>query len=234
MFGYGYYYGFDYTYFVFILPALIIALIAQIAVKSAYSKYSKVRNSRGLTGAAAAEAVLRANGVTGVTIEHVSGNLTDHFDPRSNVIRLSDGVFNSNSVAAVGIAAHEAGHAVQYASDYTPIKLRNFIIPVTQFGSTMALPLFLIGFLFNFGFLMYLGIAFYSLALLFQLVTLPVEFNASRRAMNAINTMYFNDDEVKGARKVLTAAAMTYVAAMLTSLAQLLRLLVLAGGRRRR
>jgi Zn-dependent membrane protease YugP len=188
----------------------------------------------------AAERVLRANGVTGVRIEQVGGNLTDHYDPKANVIRLSDGVYSSTSTAAIGVACHEAGHAVQYAVGYGPIKLRAAIIPVTNFGTKIAWPLMLAGLLLSsmsyaFYNLVYVGIACFSLSLVFQLVTLPVEFNASRRALVAIEEgNILTDEELVGARKTLRAAAMTYVAAVATSLAQLLRLLAIYGNRRRR
>jgi Zn-dependent membrane protease YugP len=188
----------------------------------------------------AAERVLRANGVQGVRIERVAGNLTDHYDPKANVIRLSEGVYNSTSTAAIGVACHEAGHAVQYADHYAPIKLRAAIIPVTNIGSRLAMPLILLGlvlaFMESFSFVfIYLGIACFGLSLVFQLVTLPVEFDASNRAMKAIETAgILTEDEQRGARKTLQAAAMTYVAATAVSLAQLLRLIILFGGRRSR
>ena len=194
---------------------------------------------RRITGAQAAQRVLAANGVSGVKIERVAGNLTDHYDPRTNVIRLSQDVHDSTSTAAIGVACHEAGHAVQYAQHYAPIKLRAAIIPVTNIGSRLAMPLILLGLLFNFFgsysyTLVYLGIACFGLSLVFQLVTLPVEFNASRRAMEAIESAdILTDEEQKGARKTLTAAAMTYVAAAAVALMQLLRLIMLFGGRRR-
>ena len=195
---------------------------------------------RRITGANAAQRVLSANGVTGVRIERVSGNLTDHYDPKTNVIRLSDSVYDSASVAAIGVACHEAGHAVQYAQNYGPIKLRAAIIPVTNIGSKLAMPLILLGillsFLGNFSYaIVYLGIACFGLSLVFQLVTLPVEFNASRRAIAAIERgEMLTDEEQRGAKKTLKAAAMTYVAATAVALAQLLRLILLFGGRRRR
>lgn len=234
-----YYYGFDWTYIYLVLPCIILSLWASSQVNSTFKKYSNCYSAHRLTGAQAAERVLSANGVRGVRIEHISGNLTDHFDPRTNVIRLSDNVYNSTSVAAIGVACHEAGHAVQYAVDYAPIKLRAAIIPVTNIGSKLAMPLILLGILFSFMgnlsyALVYLGIGCFSLSLIFQLVTLPVEFNASRRAMQSIESSgLLTEEEQRGARKTLTAAAMTYVAATAVSLAQLLRLLILFGGRRR-
>ena len=233
---YYYYYGFDWTYLALVLPCLILSLWASSNVNSTFRKYSKQYSLRRLTGAEAAQRVLSANGVRDVRIEHVSGNLTDHYDPKSNVIRLSDQVYSNTSTAAIGVACHEAGHAVQYAEGYAPIKFRAAIIPVTNIGSRMALPLILLGLLFSsFGdTLIYLGIGCFSLSLVFQLVTLPVEFNASRRALQAIESgNLLTEEEQKGARKTLTAAALTYVAATAISLAQLVRLLALFGGRRR-
>lgn len=229
---------FDWTYVVLVLPCIIFSLIASSSVNSTFKKYSQQFSRRGITGAQAAERVLRANGVNGVTIARVSGNLTDHFDPKTNVIRLSDSVYDSTSTAAIGVACHEAGHAVQYAQNYAPIQLRAAIIPVTNLGSKLAMPLILIGLLLSafesvsYGFV-YLGIACFGLSLVFQLITLPVEFNASRRAMRAIEDgELLTDEEQRGARKTLTAAAMTYVAATAVALAQLLRLLVIFGRRR--
>lgn len=236
---YGYGYGFDMTYLVLVLPCIIFSLWASASVKSTFNRYSKVHSYRRITGAEAAQRVLSANGVRGVQIQRVAGNLTDHYDPRTNVIRLSDSVYNSTSVAAIGVACHEAGHAVQYAHSYAPIKLRAAIIPLTNFGSRLAMPLILLGILLsalgNAGtFFVYLGIAAFGLSLVFQLVTLPVEFNASRRAMAAISSgNILSEEEQRGARKTLTAAAMTYVAATAVALAQLLRLILLFGGRRR-
>ena len=235
-----YYYGFDWTYLVLVLPCVILSLWASSNVNSTFQKYSQQFSIRRLTGAQAAQRVLSHNGVSGVRIERVSGNLTDHFDPKTNVIRLSDSVYDSTSTAAIGVACHEAGHAVQYAQNYGPIKLRAAIIPVTNIGSKLAMPLILIGLLLaaaetvSFTFV-YLGIACFGLSLVFQLVTLPVEFNASRRAMAAIESAnLLTDEEQKGAKKTLTAAALTYVAATATALAQLLRLILLFGGNRRR
>lgn len=225
---------FDWTILI-VLPALFISIWAQIKVSSTYHKYSSVRTKRNVTGYAAARAILDANGLHYVKIEHVRGHLTDHYDPRANVIRLSDSVYGSDSAAAVGVAAHEAGHAVQYAQDYAPIKLRMAIIPVTRFGSMLAIPLFFIGLILASDLFMLFGIVLYSAVALFQLVTLPVEFNASARALGAIDgAQILTNDELAGAKRVLSAAAMTYVAALLTSLLTLLRLLVLAGGRSNR
>lgn len=235
---YGYYYGFDWTYLAIIVPCILLSLLASGLVNRTFKRYSKQLSTRQITGAEAAQRVLSANGVNNVRIERVSGKLTDHFDPKGNVIRLSDNVYDSTSTAAIGVACHEAGHAVQYAKHYAPIKLRTAIIPVTNIGSMLAWPLILIGLLFSSSTMsttfIYLGIACFSLSLVFQLVTLPVEFNASRRAMAAIDEgNLLTAEERKGARKTLTAAAMTYVAAVVVSLAQLLRLLLLYGGRRR-
>lgn len=224
---------YSYTYLFYMLPGLVLMLYAQFKVKHSFSKYSKVTNQRGLTGADAAKEVLRQNGVDGVRIEHVSGNLSDHFDPRTNVIRLSDDVYNSTSVAAVGVAAHEAGHAVQYAKGYGPIKLRAAIIPACNIGSQLGIPLALIGAVMGVLGLVYAGLALFGLAVLFQVVTLPVEFNASRRAINAINsTALLTKEESSGAKAVLSAAAMTYVAAMIQSLLMLLYYVSRFTGRR--
>ncbi len=234
-----YYYGFDMTYLYIVLPCLLLAMLASAKVNSTFKKYSKQISIRRITGKDAAMRVLQANGVTNVRVERVSGNLTDHYDPKSNVIRLSDSVYDSASTAAIGVACHEAGHAVQYAKQYFPIKLRAAIIPVTNIGSRLAMPLILLGVLFGVGgaysyTLVYVGIACFALSLVFQLITLPVEFNASRRAMLAIeDTQLLTEEEQKGARKTLTAAAMTYVAAVAVAAAQLLRLVLLFGGRRR-
>ena len=227
-----YFYGFDYYYIVLVLPCIFFAMWAQFKVNSTFKKYSAVRSRRGLTGSQAAEAVLRAAGVYNVRVERVACQLTDHYDPRTNVIRLSDSVYSSTSVASIGVAAHEAGHAVQYARNYAPIKLRAAIIPITNIGSTLAMPLILIGLVFSFGGLITLGIIFFAFATLFQLITLPVELDASRRALVAIeNGGLLYEDEHKMAKKTLWAAAMTYVAALAVSLAQLLRLILLFGGR---
>ncbi len=234
-----YYYGFDWTYVVLVLPCILLSLWASANVNSTFKRYSGQYSRRGLTGAQAAERVLRSNGVTNVRIERVSGNLTDHFDPRSNVIRLSDNVYGNTSTAAIGVACHEAGHAVQYAQDYAPIRIRSAVIPATNLGSKLAMPLILLGLLIGFKgdlsyFLVYLGIGCFGLSLVFQLVTLPVEFDASRRAMAAIaQSELLTEEEQRGARKTLSAAALTYVAATAVALSQLLRLLILFGGRRK-
>ena len=225
----------DLTYYIlFVVPALILSFAAQIGVKRAYAQTSKLACRRGLTGAQAAEAVLRYYGITNVRIEACAGNLTDHFDPKSGVIRLSEGVFNVCSVAAVGIACHEAGHAAQYAESYLPIRVRNAMLPITRIGSYAGFPLALIGFWLSFEPLITIGLFLYSFIMLFQLATLPVELNASRRALRVIEEtgMMTGDDELKGARKVLKSAAMTYVASLAVSFANLLRLVLLFTRRR--
>lgn len=231
---YGFYY-FDYTYFLFMIPALIVSLYAQVKVKSTFSKYSKVRNTKGLTGADAAKKVLMQHGITNVAVEHIRGELNDHFDPRTNVIRLSDSVYSSESVAAVGVAAHEAGHAVQHANGYSPMKIRKALVPVTNIGSTLSMPLIFIGLMLpvQYDFIVNIGIALFSLAVLFQLVTLPVEFDASRRAIETLEqTDALYGEELEGAKKVLSAAAMTYLAATFTAILSLVRLILIAGNRR--
>lgn len=225
-----------------LIPAMIFAFWAQFKVNSTFNQYAKVYNRRGLTGAEAARRVLDANGLHNVTIEHIRGHLTDHYDPRANVIRLSDATYASTSVAAIGVAAHEAGHAVQHAVGYAPIKLRSAIIPLTRFGSFLAMPLFLIGLLMGSGsylgygigtIFMVTGILFFSFSTLFQLVTLPTEFNASARAMKALEDGgLLAADELPAAKATLSAAAMTYVAALATSLASLLRLILIFNRRR--
>ena len=232
-FSYLYYY--DWTYLLIMLPCIVLTIICQINVNTTFNKYSKIRNSRNMTGAQAAEYVLRANGVTGVQIMQVAGNLTDHFDPRSNVIRLSDHVYNSNSIAAVGVACHEAGHAVQHAQGYVPNKIRSAILPVANIGSKLSWIFIVLGLASSmFQVLLYVGIVFFAASVLFTLATLPVEFNASSRALACIrDNDLLSTDEYKGARRTLQAAAMTYVAAAATALLQLLRLILLANNRRR-
>ena len=225
---------FDWTILI-VLPALIFSIWAQAKVSSTYKKHSAYPTRRGMSGADAARQILDRNGLQHVRIEHIRGELTDHFDPRENVIRLSDAVHDSQSAAAIGVAAHEAGHAVQYATGYAPIKFRAAIIPVTRFGSMAAIPLFFIGLLFYSDYLMLMGIILYATVATFQLATLPVEFNASSRAMQALSASgELTEDEQHAARQVLTAAALTYVAALVTSLLTLLRLVLLAGGNRRK
>lgn len=226
--GYGYGYGYGYfSYLLFMLPALILGLWAQANVKHTFHKYSKINNSRNVTGAQVARMILDQNGLKYVRVEQVGGELTDHYDPKKGVIRLSSSVYHSASIGAIGVAAHEAGHAVQHAEEYTPIRLRNAIIPVCNFGSNAGPILIVIGCLFANRFLgrslIFFGILLFSLVALFQLVTLPVEFDASSRALSVIKgSGMFMDQDVKGARKVLKAAAMTYVAALVTSVMQIL------------
>lgn len=223
-------------YIVLVVPAFILSLVAQAKVKSTYSKMAKVKNTSGYTGAQAAAAVLRHYGIMNVRIEETSGKLSDHFDPRTNVIRLSREVYYGTSIAAVGIACHEAGHAAQHAEGYMPIKVRNAIIPVCNIGSYLGLPIAFFGYFLGFEPLILAGLALYSLIALFQLITLPVEFNASARAMELIdsNGLLRSDEEIRGAKKVLSAAAMTYVAALAVTLANLLRFALLFLGRGRR
>jgi Zn-dependent membrane protease YugP len=236
-----FFYYFDPTY-ILVVIGLIITIWAQISVQSAFSKYSQMKISRGLTGADAARSVLNYGKVSGVSINNIRGSMTDHFDPHNNSINLSETVGNVSSAAAIGVAAHEAGHALQHAEGYAPIKLRMAIIPLCNVASTMAMPLFILGILFsswnpetNFGlFMMNAGIISFSIAVFFQLVTLPVEFNASRRALMALEaTGNYTEEELAGAEKVLRAAAMTYVASLAVSLLQLLRLILISGNRRR-
>ena len=231
LFGLFYY---DWT-ILLVLPALIISIWAQIKVSRTYESYSKLFVRNRMTGAEAARRVLDSAGLHHVEIERISGHLTDHFDPRKNIIRLSESVFDSPSAAAIGVAAHEAGHAMQYAKGYAPIKLRSAILPITRYGSILAIPLFLIGLIFANYSLAVVGILLYSTIALFQLLTLPVEFNASARALETLRTnSILTGDELEASRKVLSAAALTYVAALLTSLLTILRLLVILGGRNRR
>ena len=224
----------DYWYVVLVLPAIILALVVQIKMSSTYSKYSKVYNRSGVTAEEAARRILNANGLYDVAIERVSGNLTDHYDPRTNTVRLSDSVYGSNSIAAVGVAAHEVGHAIQHARDYFPMKVRSAIIPATNLGAGISPFLIIIGFIFMSDPLIIAGIVLYSLTAVFQLVTLPVEFNASRRALSTLdNYGILERDELPQVRKVLGSAAMTYVASLLISLMYVLRLVMIFGGGRR-
>ena len=231
---------FDWTYIVLVLPAVIFSLWASARVKSTFARYQNQYASRGLTGAQAAEAVLRYNGLYGIRIERVSGSLTDHYDPRSNVIRLSDSVYGSSSTAAIGVACHEAGHAVQHAQNYLPVKIRTAIVPITNIGSRLSMPLIIFGLLFGatsyfFATMAYVGVACFALSTIFQLVTLPTEFDASRRALTAIRQQgLLEGEELAGAQKVLSAAAMTYVAALAVSVTQLLRLMMLVNRRNNR
>ncbi len=226
---------YDFSYFYLVIPALIISLVAQIAVKTAYKKMSEVYSKSGYSGAQAALAVLRYYGISDVRIEQCSGKLSDHYDPKSKVIRLSEGVFSSTSIAAIGIACHEAGHAAQHAQGYLPVKIRNSILPVCQIGSYAGIPLAMIGFLLSFEPLILTGLLLYSFIMLFQLATLPVEFNASRRAVAVIEEtgLLRNEDELNGAKKVLKCAALTYVAALISTLMNLLRFIMIFTRRRR-
>ena len=227
---FGYYW--DPTY-ILVIIAMLLSMFASFGVNATFNKYKKQRTVRGITGADAARRVLDMNGLQHIKIERVAGNLTDHYDPKAGVIRLSDATYADSSVAAVGVAAHEAGHAVQHAVGYAPIKIRNSIVPVVNIGNALSMPLFLIGLLLNMFGLAYLGVLLFSLTLVFQLVTLPVEFNASRRAIAILDSsMMLYEDEIKPAKKVLKAAAMTYVAAVAATALQLLRFLVILGGRR--
>lgn len=224
---------YDYYYFILVVPAIFISLYAQMKVTGTYKKYAQVLSKSGKTATEVTRMILDKNGLQNVRIESVAGKLTDHYDPRANIIRLSDSVRGDVSVASIGVAAHEAGHAVQYAEGYTPIKLRNTILPLANFGSKLSIPLILVGILLSYESLVTIGILAFSLVLLFQLVTLPVEFNASKRALATLSSYnILSDDELKGAKNVLSAAALTYVAAVILSLAQILRLLLL--NRRRR
>ena len=228
-----YFYGIDATYIFLVLPAVIFALWAQFNVKSTFSKYSRIASRSGMTGFDSARRILDANGLRDVRIAHVSGDLTDHYNPTDNTIYLSDSVYGSDSAAAIGVAAHEAGHAVQHATGYTPIKIRSAIIPVTNIGSNLAMPLIILGIVLSFPTLAYIGVAAFGLSTLFQLVTLPVEFDASGRAPKALEGSLDGDD-LASARKVLRAAALTYVAALAVSLVNLLRLLIIVAGNDRR
>ena len=226
-------YFYDPTYII-IIPAIIFALIAQINVTSTFQKYSKVRNARGFTGRDVARQILDNNGLYNVRIEQVSGNLSDHYDPRNNVVRLSDSVYNSSSVAAIGVAAHEVGHAIQHSQGYTPIKIRSAIIPVSQIGSSLAVPLVILGLILSIQPFITFGILLFTTVVFFQAITLPVEFNASRRALATLRDNFILDgEELSQSKKVLTAAALTYVALLFSSLMSLLRLILLSGRRKR-
>lgn len=226
--------GFDGTYVLIILAFLISALVSA-KMNATFSKYSKVRSYCGMTGAQAAQRILSSAGIYDVRIEHVSGKLTDHYDPSNKVLRLSDAVYGNTSIAAIGVAAHECGHAVQHARNYVPLSVRSAIVPVANFGSQLSWPLFLAGLIFSFRPLLMIGILLFCAALLFQIVTLPVEFNASARALRMLDeTGIMGRQEIRGTKKVLRVAAMTYVAAVIGSLLQLLRLLILSGAFRRR
>ncbi len=225
----------DRYYFLLVVPAMLIAFFAQIRVNGTFEQYSKVFSRRGVTAAQVARNILDENGLYNVQVERISGKLTDHFDPRTNVVRLSDAVYASTSIASIGVAAHEVGHAVQHSVDYAPLVVRNAIIPITNIGSRLSIPLILMGVLFSVQPLVEIGIIAFSLMVLFQLITLPVEFNASSRAIRTLaEDGYLYEDELSGAKKVLGAAALTYVAALITAVAQLLRLILLFGRRNNR
>ena len=229
---YGYYYGFDYTY-VLVLIGAVLCMWASYRVNSVYNKYSHIRSASGMTGAEVAQRILDRNGVRDVRVEHVSGNLTDHYDPRTQTVNLSDAVYGSTSVAALGVAAHECGHVMQHESGYMPLKIRTALVPAANLGSQIGLPLVIIGLIFGLSnSFIAIGIGIFALAVLFQIVTLPVEFNASHRALAMLGEYgILGTDEVEASRKVLGAAAMTYVAAAASAVLQLLRLIML--GRRR-
>lgn len=227
------YFYIDSYYWILVIPAILISLWAQVRVKSTFHRYNSVQNSRGLTADMVARQILDRNGLYAVRIERTAGSLSDHYDPRTNVVRLSDSTYGNTSVGALGVAAHEVGHALQYAGGYVPIRLRSAIIPLSQIGSALSFPLILFGLIFSFPFLINAGILLFSAVVLFQLVTLPVEFNASRRALKTLGQdQILAPQELDGAKKVLSAAAMTYLAAVLVSLAQLLRLILLTNRRR--
>ena len=230
--GYYYYYGFDPLYFL-ILISVVIAMVAQYKVKSTYSKYSRVRSDLGLTGAQAAQKILNMNGIYDVSIQHIAGDLTDNYNPRNNVLFLSDAVYISTSIAAIGVAAHECGHAIQHDVGYAPLLIRNTIAPVVNIASSLSWIFIAAGLFFGMSpTLIDVGIIMFSLAVLFELITLPVEFNASGRALTILSDSgMLYPDETAGAKKVLSAAAMTYVASALTAVLQLLRLIMLFGRR---
>ncbi|MEF9968279.1 MAG: zinc metallopeptidase [Longicatena sp.] len=229
-----FYYGFDWTYIIMILPAVIFSLWASSRVNGTYKRYSTQYSRKGITAEEACRKVLDENGCSDVQILRIQGNLTDHYDPKANVIRLSDSVYGSTSTAAIGVACHEAGHAIQYARNYGPIKFRAAIVNVTQIGSQLSFPLVLIGLLFSSTSLAYLGVFLFGFCVLFQLVTLPTEYDASHRAILALeNSSILDSEEIEGSKKVLNAAALTYVAALSVSIMQLLRLLMIVGSRSR-
>ncbi|MCI8590450.1 MAG: zinc metallopeptidase [Clostridiales bacterium] len=231
---YSSYYYADTVFLLVMLVTFIFALVAQFRVQSTFAKYAKVHSKKEITGFEAARTILNRNGLTHISIEKVQGTLSDHYDPRANVIRLSAEVYDSTSVASIGVAAHECGHAIQYAEEYGPIRLRAAIIPLTRVGSFLAFPLILIGLVISMTGLAYIGVAFFSLSTLFQLVTLPVEYNASARALATLDEYGTLDaEESKQAKKVLSAAALTYVAALATSIVQLLRMISIVSNRRR-
>lgn len=234
-YGYGYGYGYD-PMFIWALLVAVISMIASAKVSSTYHKYDKVRSATGMTGAQAAERILHSAGIYDVSVEHIGGELTDHYDPRNKVLRLSDATYGSASVAAVGVAAHECGHAIQHQEEYVPLKFRSALVPAANLGSRLGIPIILIGFFFSaVSFLVPVGIIVFSLSVLFQIVTLPVEFNASKRALVLLEEQgILGEREVAQSKKVLAAAALTYVAAAAASVVQLLRLILIFGGGRRR
>ena len=233
------FYYFDWTYLILVLPAIILAVAAQGKVSSTFNKYSKVQSHIGITGAEAARRLMEHNGIYDVSVERVSGNLTDHYDPSRKVLRLSDNVYSSTSIAAIGVAAHETGHAIQHARNYAPLSLRSLMVPLANIGSSLAMPLILLGILFSFSSrmgdsLITLGIILFGLSVVFTVITLPVEFNASKRAVACLDeSRILYSDEIDGVKKVLGAAAMTYVASTAVALANFIRLIVIFGGRRR-
>ncbi len=228
--GYLFY---DYYYIVLVLPVIVASFIIQAKLKTTYAKYSKVSNARGITGAQAAQMVLNYYGIYDVQVQFVNGKLTDHYDPSTNIIRLSEGVFSKSSIAAVGIACHEAGHAAQHHENYMPVKVRNTILPVCNIGSKVSVPMLILGFFLGFEPLIWIGVGFFAFTAVFQLVTLPVEFNASKRALQVIESNgLLTYEEKSGASKVLRVAAMTYVAALALTLAQLLRFILKLNRRR--
>ncbi len=233
------FYYFDWTYLILVLPAIILAVAAQGKVSSTFNKYSKVQSHIGITGAEAARRIMEQNGIYDVSVERVSGNLTDHYDPSRKVLRLSDNVYSSSSIAAIGVAAHETGHAIQHARNYAPLSLRSLMVPLANIGSSLAMPLILLGILFSFSSrmgdsLITLGIILFGLSVVFTVITLPVEFNASKRAVACLDeSRILYSDEIDGVKKVLGAAAMTYVASTAVALANFIRLIVIFGGRRR-
>jgi len=225
---------FDYYYLILVVPMVILSIICQINVSSVYKKYSVVSNARGLTGAEAARNILKRNGLLDVKVERVSGRLTDHYDPRTKVLRLSDNVYSGSSVAALGVAAHETGHALQHAQSYGPVGLRGALYPAANVGSMAGPYIAMIGLIFNFGAMITLGLLLFAAAVLFYIVTLPVEFNASGRALEILrNDIALSEKELEGSKKVLRAAAMTYVASALVAVMSLARLVLLSRGRRR-
>jgi Zn-dependent membrane protease YugP len=234
MYSYGYspyYFGFDWTYLL-ILAAFLLSMAVQVFMKSVFARYSRIRSASGLTGADVARRILESEGIYDVRVQPVAGSLTDHYDPRSKTVNLSETVCNSSSLAALGVAAHECGHAIQHAKNYAPLSWRSALVPLANFGSGFSWPLFVAGLVFSSGVLCKVGILLFCFALLFQVVTLPVEFNASRRALQKLSACGLMDrNEVGGARRVLVAAALTYVAAVCSSLLYLLRMLILLGGR---